>query len=31
MTPMAVKIPAIGVLTPDLDLSAEREKEPVAG
>lgn len=26
-----VKIPAMGVRTPDLDLTAVREKEPVAG
>jgi hypothetical protein len=31
MTTMAVYIPAKGVRTPDLDLSAEREKDPVAG
>ena len=31
MTTIAVKMPAAGVRTPDLDFSAEREKEPVAG
>jgi hypothetical protein len=31
MTTSAVIVPASGVRTPDLDLRAEREKEPVAG
>ncbi len=31
MTIMPQRIPAAGVRTPDLDLRAEREKEPVAG
>ena len=31
MTTIPVNTPAIGVRTPHLDLSAEREKEPVAG
>ena len=31
MTTMAVMMPAAGVRTPDFDLSAEREKDPVAG
>lgn len=31
ITTMAVKTPAAGVRTPDLDFNAEREKEPVAG
>ena len=28
---MPLRMPAAGVRTPDLALSAEREKEPVAG
>lgn len=31
MTIMPLSMPAAGVRTPDLALSAEREKEPVAG
>lgn len=31
ITTIAVIIPAAGVRTPDFDLSAERENEPVAG
>lgn len=31
MTTMAVKIPAKGVRTPDLDLRADLENDPVAG
>ena len=31
ITTIAVRIPAAGVRTPDFDLRAEREKEPVAG
>lgn len=31
MTTIAVRIPAAGVRTPDLDFKAERENEPVAG
>ncbi len=31
MTTIAVKMPAAGVRTPDLDFNAERENEPVAG
>ena len=31
MTMMPLRMPAAGVRTPDLALSAEREKEPVAG
>ena len=30
-TTMAVMMPAAGVRTPDLDFSADREKDPVAG